>query len=535
MTTEVSTEKVSGGLFARTSSGLVRSISTFDTFYYCLVQLAITFVLFNVAFWVFYPGSQMEVATALALAAALFEGVTYGLFSSIYPRSGGEYVPLSRATHPLIGFVASFGQTFWQAFATGQNCAFAATFGLSPLLTVLGLQLGNEKLVRLGYWFDSPTGWFVVGTLMILSFSYQLYRGMATYFRVQKWLFTAALIGYGIFLVVLLLGATGVYDFQANFDKYTGAGSYQQILLDAQADGVDLSPRIDGRMTLYFVIWPAFSFLFAVLSTSFSGEVKNVTRGQLIAIPAAQIFGGALIFLTGLLARLAITKEGVLAIGWVSTVTPEKFPLPYAWLNSLASIMADNILLTIIINVSVTILTMYVAASTAIYATRGLLAWGVDGMAPAWVAKVSKRYHSPVNSVLVVGGLGILWLAIFSFTDWFRAVAVLVPMGIVFLVTTFVAAIFPFIKREVYESSPARIEIAGIPLMTITGLIGSVIMAWIVYRAIVDVDYGAFTPQSLTWWIIIFAAGAVWYFVARAIRRRQGVDMESRFKEIPIE
>jgi amino acid transporter len=532
---DVSTEQVSGGIFARTSSGLVRTISTFDTFYYCLVQLAITFVLFNVAFWVFYPGAQMEVATGLALAAALFEGVTYGLFASIYPRSGGEYVPLSRATHPLIGFVASFGQTFWQAFATGQNCAFAATFGLSPLLTVLGLQLANVRLVKLGVWFDSSTGWFVIGTIMIVTFSYQLYRGMATYFRVQKWLFTAAMIGYIVFLIVLLLGATGVYDFQANFDKYTGAGSYAQVLAEAQAGGANLSPAFSPQMTLFFVIWPAFSFLFAVLSTSFSGEVKNVTRGQLIAIPMAQIFGGVLILLTGLLARLAIGQQGILAIGWVSSVTPDKFPLPYAWLNSLASIMADNILLTIIINVSVMILTMYVAASTAIYATRGLLAWGVDGMAPSWVAEVSKRYHSPANSVLTIGVLGIVWLAIFSYTDWFRAVAVLVPMGLVFLVTTFVAGIFPFIKREVYEASPARIEVGGIPLMTITGMIGSVIMAWIVYRAVVDVDYGAYTPQSLTWWIIVFAVGAIWYFVARTIRRRQGVDMEARFKEIPIE
>lgn len=134
----------------------------------------------------------MEVAVVLALVAALIEGITYRVFSSIYPRSGGEYVSLSRAAHPLIGFVASFGQTFWQAFAMGQNCAFAATFGVSPLLTVLGLKLGNAKLVDLGYWFDSSTGWFVIGTIMIVTFSYQLYKGMATYFRVQKWLFTIA-------------------------------------------------------------------------------------------------------------------------------------------------------------------------------------------------------------------------------------------------------------------------------------------------------------------------------------------------------
>jgi hypothetical protein len=137
--------------------------------------------------------------------------------------------------------------------------------------------------------------------------------------------------------------------------------------------------------------------------------------------------------------------------------------------------------------------------------------------------------------VITIGVVGIIWLAIYSFTDWFRAVAVLVPMGLVFLITTFVAGIFPYIKREVYEASPARIEIGGIPLMTITGLIGSALMGFIVYRAFVDADYGAFTPQSLTWWIIVFAISVIWYFVARAIRRRQGVDMDARFEEIPIE
>ena len=34
---------------------------------------------------------------------------------------------------------------------------------------------------------------------------------------------------------------------------------------------------------------------------------------------------------------------------------------------------------------------------------------------------------------------------------------------------------------------------------------------------------------------MVFVVGAIWYFVARAVRRRQGVDMEARFEEIPIE
>jgi len=537
---EMKTDTVSGGIFARTSSGLVRTVSTFDTFFYCLVQLAVSFVFFQIAYWVFYPGAQMEIAGLLALAIALLEGITYGLFTSIYPRSGGEYVPLSRATHPLIGFVGSFSNTFWQIFFTGTIVAFACSMGVAPLLSALGLQTGSEALFNLGLWFDTPPGWFFFGIVMIFIFCYQLYLGMRTYFKVQKWLFSVALICYLIFLLVLVLGATGVFSFEASYDKYFGADAYQQLLVDAETsmaeEGWDagLFPPIDWKVTLWFMIWPAWSFFFAVLSTAFSGEIKNIERGQLIAIPLAQLFGGALLILTGFLARLAISPEGLLATGWVSVMT-DKFPLPYQWITMLASVMADNILLTIIINFAAIVMTTYVAASTAIYGTRGLLAWGIDGMAPEWLGRVSEKHRSPVNAIITTGVIAVIVLAIYSFTDWIRFLQGMAGMGVVFCVTTFVAAIFPYIKRDVYEASPAKIEVFGIPLMTLTGIPGSLGLAYVVYRVIVDVDYGANSPISMAMFILVFVIGIIWYFVARAIRKSQGVNMDARFDEIPIE
>ena len=531
----ISTSAVGAGVFARTSSGLVRSVSTLDTFFYALVQLAIPFVLFNIAFWAFYPGSNMELASLIALAAALFEGVTYGLFSSVYPRSGGEYVPLSRAVHPLVGFVASFSQTFWQIFVTGLIVTFAGSVGWAPLLTVLGLQTGSQVLTNIGLWFDTPLGWFVFGSAMIGIFLYQLYRGIGVYFRVQKWLFSAALVGFGILILVMVAGSAGAFDFEANFDKYTGDGSYAQLLADARADDIDLNPPYSGEATAAFTIWPAYLFLFAVLSLSFSGEIKNVERGQLIAIPTAQLVGGILVILAGLFGRLALGTETLIASSWVGIVSPDKFPLPFPWLTTLVSIMADNILITIVVNLSALILTTYVAASTAIYATRSLLAWGIDGMAPAWLGEVSERHHSPANAILVTGIMAVVVLALVSFADLLQWLVALAPMAIVFTLTTFVAAIFPFIKREAYETSPARVEVAGIPLMTITGLIGGSIMVFLVYRALIDAEFGAADPNSLYIMLGVFGLGVVWYFVARAIRSNQGVDMAARFKEIPIE
>jgi amino acid transporter len=197
--------------------------------------------------------------------------------------------------------------------------------------------------------------------------------------------------------------------------------------------------------------------------------------------------------------------------------------------------MADNILLTVLINLGIALQLWFTGASAAIYATRGLLAWGIDGMGPSALGRVSERYHSPTTAIWVTGVLALLVVAVYSFTDWLVLIAGLAPFAIVFMLTAFAGMIFPFTRRGIYEASPARIEIRGLPLMAITGFVGTIFCAFLVYRAIADVDYGANSPQSIAVMIGVFAIGAIWYFVARAVRRGQGVDMESRFEEIPIE
>jgi len=525
------TGSVSGGMFVRKSSGLVRTVSTLDTLFYCIIQLAIPYVVFNFAVFAFYPGASMEIATLLALVGSIGVGTTYGLLSSVYPRSGGEYVFLSRVTHPFIGFVSSFVNTFYQAYYYGVNGAFAASIGLAPFFYILGFQTNNQSLTNIGAFIDSPLGWFLVGVVMILFFSTQLYQGMRTYFKVQKWALVLALVGYSIFVLTLILGSTGVLDFRANFESYAGEGSYAALLESAASQGAELNPRMAWDQTRFFIIWPAFSFLFAVLSVSFSGEIKNIRRGQLYAIVGANLVGGLFILLTTFFGRQAIGDEFLRATSFLGSVDP----LPYPWLTTLASVLGGNVLLTAIINLSMAILIVYVAASTAVYATRGFLAWGIDGMAPYKLGEVSERYHTPTYSILLTSLLALACLALYSFTDAVRVLSGIAPMGFVFGLTAFVGMLFPYIKREVYLASPARVEIAGIPVMTIFGFFGSVVTFYVVYRALVDDTYAANSAFSIGMIIAVFLSGAVWYFVARAVRRSQGVDMDARFKEIPIE
>src|SRR5437763_5681374 len=86
----------------RQKSGLVRSASGFDAFVFALsgISVGIMFEWGNFFGTGFYPGANIIVALVIATAAALVIAWAYQYWGQIFPRSGGDYVFLSRGAHP---------------------------------------------------------------------------------------------------------------------------------------------------------------------------------------------------------------------------------------------------------------------------------------------------------------------------------------------------------------------------------------------------------------------------------------------------
>ncbi len=276
-------------VFARRSSGLVRAVSTQDIIYYGVMAITVAYVIFIINAWGDYPGASMELATLLTTLGSIAVAIVYALLASIYPRSGGEYVFLTRNLHPIIGFMLSFVQTVWYTFYFGVNGAFFCIFGLSPLLTVVGVQAHSQGLVNVGTWFSGHLGIFVGGAVMVALIAFRLYRGMAGYFRFQRLSTFVALASCIATIVLLALGATGAFSFQDNFNSLAGSHTaYAGVI-----KGVSKPPFSLGS-TLNYMIWPAFAILFSVNMVSFSGEIKNVRRGPMIGMIGAMILSGLL-------------------------------------------------------------------------------------------------------------------------------------------------------------------------------------------------------------------------------------------------
>src|SRR5947199_9597888 len=101
-------------LFTRNATGLVRELSGFDAFNLVfsavLIPVGITQVMgFTPQFW---PHANMLVSFLIATPLVLTFGLVYLYFTMLMPRSGGDYVWLSRTVHPMVGFVANVSVTF---------------------------------------------------------------------------------------------------------------------------------------------------------------------------------------------------------------------------------------------------------------------------------------------------------------------------------------------------------------------------------------------------------------------------------------
>jgi amino acid transporter len=520
------------GVFTRSSSGLVRSVGTLDAVYYGVMAITVAYMVFIVAAIPSYPGASIEWATVITMVGAIALGLVYALFAAVYPRSGGEYVFLSRTVHPLVGFVISFEQTFWYAFYFGVNGAFFAIYGLSPLFTMLGLQLNSSALQNIGTFFGGHLGIFLAGTAMVLLIGGVVYRGMRGYFRFQRWGGTIALASALLTILVFALGAAGVLHFQQTFDGLAGSGAYNKVLATAQTAGQPLTWSTQLGPTLNFMIWPAFALLFSVNMVSFSGEIKNVRRGQLVGIVGSMVVAALLMIGLTYFGRHAVGTNWLIA----ASSAPATFPLPVApFLNNFAAILANNPLLTIILNLWVILVIPYALGSNVIYGSRAMFAWGLDGVAPTRLGEASDRYHSPVTAIIVMVVAAEIALAIFAFTAWVAILSGLLGFSIAFLVVCLTGLAFPFQKRERFENSPAAIRWGGVPLMTIAAAVATPFLAFLIWRTFVDQTYGASTTISIVVNIVVFLVGIVWFFALRAYRKQRGVDVDRQFKEIPVE
>lgn len=543
-------------VFVRDATGLVRSFSGFDMMWFNVVSFGAAWsVIYALEYAPLYGGDPVTSLLITAPGVLALLGV-YHIFQVSMPRTGGDYVFMSRIINPSIGLAANFaGYAFFNWFWIGDAAAVFSSQGLAQTLSVYGTLTGQQWAVNAASAFD-PLTTFIVGTIAIVVFTVIVIFSTRLYFRIQNIAMIIAMLGVAVAIILFL--TTNPTSFASVFDSYAAKQGVQNAYENFTMAGNQYwggSVPTDPLNPYTFVLIPLwFTVLFWVYGSNYlAGETKQIRKNGGFAL-----FGSFLVIFIPTLLVLGIAYRtlgadflagaGYYGLGYATN------PLPVIPnLTLFAGILTNNPILVWFIGIGVVAGFLLVAPQSIFAQSRQLFAYAFDRLTPVFVADVNDRLHSPVNAILISAAGGEVFLlflsglvgpATASTAFLFYSYAGLAAIGLTFVFVSISAILFPYRRKELYESScPIRRKILGVPVIVWLGLASLIYcLATIGYYTYNYLFYfGAGTLAANLYFpflealIGLFIACVAWFYIAAWYRRKSGLPFEKAFQLIPPE
>lgn len=530
--------------FAREATGLVREIGVFDSF---VLNHGFTGAAFSICMaWMVaqclyaYPGGDFGVASLITFVLALLGVVLpYAFFSMIMPRSGGDYVYVSRTLHPAVGFMGSFGIMLALSYFVAWGCYWSMGMVASNILGTIGYSINNQALIAASNYLMTDIGLYIVSAITILIFGLVTMSGMRTFMKVMKVSFVIGFIGFGIAIIYMVITTPEQFaaifnSFMHNFTDHPDY--YHGVITQAREAGFAGASGFSWTETLKLLPIVAFSSLFAVGSAYVGGEIKDTQRTQIWGMTLALAFlavGNAVIY------WLMVKSAGYDFLSAINFLfyDGQSLELPlWPFINLFAMLMTNNLFLSVLVGLGFFAFSYYFIPMNMMLCTRMVFAWSFDRIFPVKFSEVSDRTHSPNYAVLLIVALSEVFLAIYIFTPWLPTLESLSINIVMFALVALSAVLFPLIKKAMYEMSPAfYYRVAGLPFMIISGLVGLGYMGYLLYSYLTEPKYEATTTGGQLMILGIFAIALAIFYGMRALRKRSNIDIDLAYKEIPPE
>jgi amino acid transporter len=535
-------------LFLRNATGLVKAWSTFDAFLYAFWSVnLVTLGLYGMSFAYAIPDGQLLLAVLLTGVLVTFLVVTYAQLVSAMPRAGGDYAWQSRILGGGVGFVLAITGwwfTLWLWTPIYANILVVQFF--SPLAYTLGWTGAAS-------WFTSSAGVFVSCLIVLAFVSLVITMGMETYAKIQKFCFWLGLAG-----LVAMLGILLVSSHQAFVDAFNReAGSLFGASGDAYSKTLALGAKAGaGGMSFgnfgigaTFLLLPflAFYLLWPVWGATLYGEVRGAKEYR-------KVFNA---MFWGLWVTVALVAVIILlivkTIGWdfynaangafwntfAGGATPPVPIWPYPVM--FAGWLVGNHIFQALLIAVMGLWFFGWAGTLFLSSTRVIFAAAFDRVLPEWAANISAKRRVPYGSLILMIVPSLVVSAIWAFRPNFQSIFLWATgvIAITFLGTVIAAAIMPWRRKDIFENSPiARFRLAGIPVITITGVVSALFLLFMLAEWSFNTVYGtAFSasPSSPIYFAVTYLAAIAIYLVARVVRKRQGIDLARIHREIPVE
>jgi basic amino acid/polyamine antiporter, APA family len=523
--------------YTRQATGLVRDISVGSN-----IALNVSFVSLPLAALVAtvapfsFPGANPFWVTVICVLLCIVPTLLYGMLTKVMPRSGGDYVFISRTIHPWLGFAANFNISAWYLLVIAYFGYLLAPFGFSPAFTALGVATHNNTFLQWGATLGTSKPWgFAIGAIILVLCALLMSLSLRRALKIYGVLFLFSLVSIVLSIIILIIHSRG--DFISTVAQY--GGNYNKIIADAHKAGYAGSATFSFKNTILAMPLAFASFGYAIVSAYAGGEVRSARTRSLRAMLYSLAISGVLVALLMGLALRTFGNDFLGSATYLSATGSKLYPFGSpSFFFFFVSMVAHNPVLIGLINFSYIAAYVVALPATFLIVSRNLFAWSFDRVLPDKVSDVNAKTHSPIvaNVIILIATLLYLVLIVWGTTGFLE---IFYTAGLAELLTFFVVAVtgilFPIVRRELYERSPIRGTILGIPTISLIGIASLLIYALFFYPLATNNVLGANT--TLGWVItgVIAGVGIIGYPVSYLLNRARGVNLSLAFKQLPPE
>jgi amino acid transporter len=543
-----------GKMFLRNATGLIREVSLLDAFIMNTfgMNIAVGAVFLFLQAPVFFPHGNMLLAVIIGTLVMAFTLLwVYATFAAAMPRSGGDYVFVSRVIHPFFGWLLGWSQGMWLIFFwIGFNAWFALTFAVPVALSTIGAATGQSGWIALSNnllasfpILGITTQWWVllIGLLINIGFAVLLILGGQSFWRWQKVFFLFAGGSIILAFVLLLFDGGNIQNAWNNFAAHNKGLAFNQIIPTAVKSGYVLPSGFSLSDTLLMLPWVFFVVGYAQGSAQIGGEVKRASRNQYLAMVGGVLVNGALLALLVIAFMQAVGVQWIGSVGFLASNNASLLNLPgnlSPSFNFIVSLLTGNVIVPLIIGIGFVFWALMGTPLSELQATRYMLAWAVDRMIPAPMGDVNERFHSPVKAIVfctITGTLALIALVAFPQASLLGA---LLAQIVAFILVSIAGILFPYRLHHIWEAAGGH-KILGIPSVTLAGIGGVIVlgslMLLFIFNSTINSTFGVTARLSLSFMIGVVVVGILWYIGAYFLNRSRGVDVGLAYREIPPE
>jgi basic amino acid/polyamine antiporter, APA family len=532
------------GLFARNATGLVREVTPVSAYILNIIGGHPVQPLAYGLFFAFalFPGGSFLLGGVLAIPIAISFSYAFGLMTAMMPRTGGDYTIVSRTINPLVGLISSFCQTVSNLLSVCFFGTLIVTLGVGPGLIGIGLVSGSHGLIHFGQTVQGSNWWkLLFATFMYLGAAAMHSGGWRFTMRAQAVVFTivtGGLVACGVIALFTPHG-TFVHNFNNFAAPYTHTkDTYDRVIHAAQHAGVKTNSSFSFKNTIPIVgIFAQFS-IFAWFSSFIGGELRqgrSTKTAHMMALGAVTAIVGVLIF-----AAIFLHTFGTSFLTAANSSTGlgnglETAPVYFF----LISASTGSTIVTVLLVASYLLFWVMLSYFVFTQPSRTLFAYAFDGILPQAVTRVSRKRHVPYVALIVTVLLTEAFLVYsFSNSKFYQVIVYATLIQVISMSLVGVsAAVVPWRRPELYTASVTKRRVLGLPVVSWAGItaVASGIFIWVLYFIYAD-QYSLTNTTGLWLWVggTILAA-ILFYFGARAVKARQGIDLNLTYAEIPPE